>query len=332
MRFGCFHCSRVIHSVAQDGALSSDAVTKDIASLKQLAQSVVGSNVSVPRAPVAALALSAPQDKLIMSDTSQSASKQVQCARAPQSKPSIDLSAMPVPASLTNGASLFAGRCPTVSGKYREFFYSALADNDIGHIIDLREAKDVNAHDDYRPAFGETYNFGSLSVSNTGHVLGDEVHRESCDKVNQVQSDSVLETHTLQVSLPGCLAEAGETRKVSVTVSHFTAWPDFGVISSKNLRALANVLDSLLQKGEGVLVHCQGGVGRTGTLITYYQVKAQLSALVGEGKPVTRSLIIDLVADQRGKNCKARRKGCIETVAQLNLVSDTLAEDFRVLS
>lgn len=220
--------------------------------------------------------------------------------------PALDLSVMPLPQTLSAGR-LFATKRPTTDPCYRALFYDALLKNDVTHIVDLRESEDVA---DYRPAQGETCVYGPLRV--TGG------RRRSADGLMFHSLLGLGKANTL-------LSENDHT----VEVSHFRGWPDFGVISPQQLRDLGALVNGILKQEQGVVVHCRGGVGRTGTLVTYCQTKAQLDELAAQGGTITESVIFDLVNAQRGENVKSRRRGCMETFNQVDLVKNTLREDFK---
>lgn len=226
--------------------------------------------------------------------------------QSPGKIPALDLSVMPLPKTLSAGR-LFATKRPTADPQYRAFFYEALLENDVTHIVDLRESEDVG---DYRPAPGETCVYGPLRV--TGG------RRRSADGLMFHSLLGLGKANTL-------LSENDHT----VEVFHFRGWPDFGVISPQRLRDLGALVNGILKQEQGVVVHCRGGVGRTGTLVTYCQTKAQLDELVAQGGTITESVIFDLVNAQRGENVKSRRRGCMETFNQIDLVKNTLREDFK---
>lgn len=225
--------------------------------------------------------------------------------------PRLDLSTMPLPKTLSAG-KLLATKRPAVSTEYRAKFFQALLDQGISRIVDLRTLDDVApTSGDYRPGPGESRIYESLRVTGMPALSS---------------QDHCFRQYGLELRH---LDQPPKDRHAVVTVTHFTAWPDFGTISTEHLRKLGAHIGDALIKGEGVVVHCRGGVGRTGTLVTYCQTKAKLEELAAQGQPITSTLIFDLVNAQRDENRLHRRAGCIETSAQLNLICKTLAEDFQ---
>jgi Polymorphic toxin system, DSP-PTPase phosphatase len=53
---------------------------------------------------------------------------------------------------------------------------------------------------------------------------------------------------------------------------------DFGVPSEAEMRAMLDVVEGELGRGETVYLHCWGGVGRTGTLVACWLVRHGLGA------------------------------------------------------
>ena len=62
---------------------------------------------------------------------------------------------------------------------------------------------------------------------------------------------------------------------------HFQLWPNYGVVD--NVSQLANFVAAVYSSHEGggpVLVHCSGGVGRSGTLATVLALHGALRDLL----------------------------------------------------
>jgi hypothetical protein len=59
---------------------------------------------------------------------------------------------------------------------------------------------------------------------------------------------------------------AGQAAGLAVAWESFPI-PDFGVPSEAHLEAILDAIDAALARGEGVYVHCWGGIGRTGTVV-----------------------------------------------------------------
>ena len=63
-----------------------------------------------------------------------------------------------------------------------------------------------------------------------------------------------------------------------VTQIHFTGWPDHGVPSGGSITSFAHMFEIFTymllasDASEKALVHCSAGIGRTGTLITLYNM------------------------------------------------------------
>ena len=71
-----------------------------------------------------------------------------------------------------------------------------------------------------------------------------------------------------------------QSSKESIQVKHFhfTAWPDHDVPSLHDelLQFIGYVQDNITQSETPILVHCSAGVGRTGTFITLFNLRAAI--------------------------------------------------------
>lgn len=103
--------------------------------------------------------------------------------------------------------------------------------------------------------------------------------------------------------------------------------------SAAQLRTMCQLLDSALPRGEGVLVHCQGGVGRTNTVIIAYLMWAlDLSAAEATAQ-VTAQRSIILSQSQKGAlqrwwaECNERRNNALSSsgVAAPPVAAQTVA-------
>lgn len=118
------------------------------------------------------------------------------------------------------------------------------------------------------------------------------------------------------ISIVVCLLEAQEMLKLGLqnestaceaagmAFRHFPI-ADFGVPQLNQLRTLVKELSEALAAGENVLVHCRGGIGRTGLVCTCILTASGMQAHDA----------IELVSNQRG--CKVP-----ETPAQLAMVTE----------
>ena len=118
------------------------------------------------------------------------------------------------------------------------------------------------------------------------------------------------------------IARRGHGSK-QVTMIHYTGWPDQGVLERTDLEKLAmhvkNSEKDTSDKGPTV-VHCSAGVGRTGTVITYLQVKKQLSEKSKEH--LTQGELNDFIL--RGR--KERGSSFVQTKAQYELLYKELVQ------
>jgi protein tyrosine phosphatase len=71
----------------------------------------------------------------------------------------------------------------------------------------------------------------------------------------------------------------GEEKIQKVTHMQFTMWPNYGVV--ENVEQLANFVrevykEARKREGRPIVIHCSGGVGRSGTFTTIYSIYSML--------------------------------------------------------
>ncbi len=88
-------------------------------------------------------------------------------------------------------------------------------------------------------------------------------------------------------------------------IHHRLAIPDFGTPSVEHMCAILNTIDTALEQGRVVYVHCMGGIGRTGTTVGCYLVRhgltgqealLEIARLLHDGSPETpeqRAMILN---------------------------------------
>lgn len=224
----------------------------------------------------------------------------------------VEFSPMPLPKGLSAG-KLYATKRPALSTAYQELFFQQIIENKIEHLVDLRELESPKkASEDYRPLPGTTRLCGTWRISAEAQPTSPPL--------------AGMEQYTLRFNKAA--KAPGESEHV-VQVNHYTQWPDFNTITPEALRELSGVVTTPLTEGKNVLVHCGGGIGRTGTLVTYSQMRPQIIRLALHTRPLTARDIDRRVANQREQNCQHRKAGCIETMDQYNLVCKTLIKDYE---
>jgi protein tyrosine phosphatase len=133
-------------------------------------------------------------------------------------------------------------------------------------------------------------------------------------------SPSTAKVLTLSVQKEENLGENVEIRKLKftdedntsheVTHYHYRAWQDFSVPTGTDEKALINLIKKIrteLELGKNTIVHCTGGVGRTGTFIT--------SVLTSKLKKNVKFNLLDLILKLREK-----RADFVETSSQINFI------------
>ena len=118
------------------------------------------------------------------------------------------------------------------------------------------------------------------------------------------------------------LTRGDETREC--TQIEFQKWPNYGVASSSSVAFLIERVDLLRRAAAEpseppLLVHCAGGVGRTGAFVTAHSLRCEERQ---SGVASTAAALATRVRELRA----ARHPYVVETAAQLRLVVETLAE------
>ncbi|MES2662801.1 MAG: protein-tyrosine phosphatase family protein [Pseudomonadota bacterium] len=110
---------------------------------------------------------------------------------------------------------------------------------------------------------------------------------------------------------------------------HFNKWSDFGIISVKALQNLAKETIKIAHnKYEGqLIVHCRGGIGRTGTFLTYLSVREQIKYRLKNNMTVSGSEIVRLISITNVLGKLYRDIYFIETKEQLGLVFNAVIND-----
>ena len=68
------------------------------------------------------------------------------------------------------------------------------------------------------------------------------------------------------------LSEQANWHDVEATYQRFPI-PDYDIASHRTMTAILDTIDTALNQGKGVYVHCWGGIGRTGTVVGCYLVR-----------------------------------------------------------
>jgi len=117
----------------------------------------------------------------------------------------------------------------------------------------------------------------------------------TCTNVNDLENVSIY-TYAIKEKRTGSIK--------TIKRIHYKNWPDHGVIDTDTMLGLVKTINTLaLEQADGrIMVHCRGGVGRTGTLITartLYNLKEADSITVDTFKSKTRDIILH-GREQRG--------------------------------
>lgn len=147
-------------------------------------------------------------------------------------------------------------------------FYELLASEANTTVFDLRSIKDLEQGSfDYCPSVGET-----RKISNA--ATGEQIQITTLEQKPLQQAQSRELTVRIQM---------GNQAPKLTKVIQFKNWPDHGVITSAQLRSLSHLMNKELGEHQRVITHCRAGVGRTGTLLAYENLRHSLIDL-GQGK------------------------------------------------
>jgi len=157
-------------------------------------------------------------------------------------------------------------------------------------------------------AFNDNEDF---MIKNTDHITdsGFSVHtRKLALDEESIKNEKIIETRELTFK------DSNGTPIHKVTHIHFKGWPDFGVPEGEEKEILFNMIDEIrinMDEGENVIVHCTGGIGRTGTFVS--------SVLSSGLKKNVRFNLFELITEVR-----KQRPEAVETEKQVGLLRENL--------
>lgn len=132
-------------------------------------------------------------------------------------------------------------------------FWQMVDENDVRVIVDLTSTKDKDVKK-IPPYREEKYLEASgLGLQKGEHTEGGNIVAENITKKNPVTG-----------------------QKDNIYSMNYTAWPDHGVVSVGELRNIVDYMGKLQEVAgsEKMVVHCTAGVGRTGTVMSAFALKA----------------------------------------------------------
>lgn len=189
-------------------------------------------------------------------------------------------------------------------------FFSELVDKKISVVMDLRHPKEINEGNlnlSYPEGRGETRAFDQMLVTCLG------VQRLGLNLAHSVLTVRT-QPNNQNASNPPVVTE--------VHRYHYLKWPDMEVIPPIELINLGKILFELSSQGTNLLVHCMGGAGRTGTLVTYLQSKYRL--IQPNNARLNTPENINKIRQQIIRNRKVRGGDFVEVPEQLDLILQAL--------
>jgi ADP-ribosyl-[dinitrogen reductase] hydrolase len=145
----------------------------------------------------------------------------------------------------------------------------------------------------------------------SGRDLDSDVRlREDLNAIAGVHEAKVLVTLLERVEVGELGDLRAESRRAGLTWIHFPIPDMWAPASARDAQKLVARILRTLERGENVVVHCWGGLGRAGTI--------GASCLVARGSPPARAIAL----------VRAVRPGAVQSAAQERFVRD-LAEVMR---
>lgn len=216
------------------------------------------------------------------------------------------------------GASEPIGNAFTVAQTNTEtaIFFTELVEKNISVVMDLRHPSEIhrdNLNLSYPEKLGEHRLFENTRVTCLGaQRLGEHL---ACSTI-------AIQAHSNNQNAPNTSVHSYGAQCHRY---HYLGWSDMGTIPPNDLIGLGNILLDLSHRGANVLVHCMGGAGRTGTLITYLQTKARL--LQSGNAPLSPLDNVHRIRQQILRNRDVRGGNFVEVPEQLDLILQALRQE-----
>ncbi len=225
--------------------------------------------------------------------------------------------------NLTEGKDCYSGNVK-VNGKYVKdntilSFYKNIAKNNISFVVMLTNFVEKTNNPDCNCKVKADKYFSLVDdevfeIKNPDHVTNSGFYVISKTKtISDLNSIPDLKTilETREITL------YGPDKKVvhKFMHLHFKGWPDFGVPEGQKENILFYLVDGMKfqmdDKGKNVLVHCTGGIGRTGTFV--------IMVLTHSLRKLSYLNLFILITEIR-----KQRPEAVETAEQLALIRNNL--------
>ncbi len=209
-----------------------------------------------------------------------------------------------------------------VGGKFEKdntqlAFYKALKANKISFIVQLtnfaeQPVKDKDLLDCDCKVKADRY---FADKANEDFILSKHDYSASTAKVHTKSVDSTTYLNTEIRKLE--FTDENSTEKYEVTHIHYRAWQDFSVPVGEDQKNLFKIIkfirDEKVNNKKNTIVHCTGGIGRTGTFIS-----AVLTSNLNKDKKFN---LVNFILKLREK-----RPDLVETDGQVDLIMANMVE------
>lgn len=190
-------------------------------------------------------------------------------------------------------------------------------------VLDLRSNTDFeNGSHNYCPPLG-------------GKCVIEIPQRKETIQISTLNEQTNSENNCKEITLR---IQVGTQAPKNVKVIQFRAWPDHGVVTSDELRALREMVTQPLNQDQRLITHCRAGVGRTGTLLAYEHLHHDLiqhgngKSMINANGKVNRKKLLQAIGQVVAQGRMERGPYFVQKEDQFKLLYTTLKADLLATS
>lgn len=189
-------------------------------------------------------------------------------------------------------------------------FHQMLVQRKVGLVVDLTKPRERKAATDYFPQ-----QKGKRLRAAGSNVIAFCTRREKEKPLMAISQN---------------LQMRGAEGAHSMQRLHFLGWPDHGVISSKQLIALADKVEAMSpDPSRPVLIHCMAGVGRTGTLMSFIGARKKIADEVARNNGACNAgIILRIALETVAQGRVDRSPSFVQTPEQFERLVEALTHNF----